>query len=66
MDISKIYPEGIKVAKNSFTTKKTVNPELKRKVLEMLGRGIKIVRVCEKFNVDKTTIYCWQKAKERY
>ena len=66
MDISKIYPKGIKAAKNSFTTKKTVNPELKRKVLEMLGRGIKIVRVCEIFNIDKGTVFGWQEAKERY
>tara|TARA_R110002096_G_scaffold418712_1_gene622926 strand:- start:783 stop:983 length:201 start_codon:yes stop_codon:yes gene_type:complete len=66
MNIASIYPNGVEKGRNSVTGTGTNNPELKRKVLAMLERGIKIVRVCEKYNIDKATVFYWQEAKERY
>ena len=66
MNIASIYPNGVEKSRNATTGIGTHNPELKRNVLAMLERGIKIVRVCEKFNIDKATVFCWQESKERY
>ena len=66
MNISSIYPEGTKVARNSANVREVLDPELKRKVLDMIDRGIRIVRICEKFNIDKGTVFNWQESKERY
>lgn len=66
MNIASIYPHGVEKGHNTITGTGTHNPKLKRKVLAMLERGIKIVRVCEKLNVDKATVFYWQESKERY
>ena len=66
MNIASIYPNGVEKGHNAITGVGTHNPELKRKVLAMLERGIRIVRICEKYSVDKGTVFAWQEAKERY
>ena len=66
MNIASIYPNGVEKCRNDKTKSIVHSPDLKIKVLAMLERGIKIVRVCEKLNIDKATVFGWQEAKERY
>jgi len=66
MNIASIYPNGIEKCRNKKTKSIVHSPEVKNKVLAMLERGIKIVMVCEKHNIDKATVFGWQEAKERY
>ena len=66
MNIASIYPNGVEKGHNARTGTGDHNPELKKKVLAMMERGIKIVRICEKFNLDKATVFYWQEDKARY
>lgn len=66
MNIASIYPNGVEKGKPSLTRECVENRELKRKVLAMADRGIRIFKICEKLNVDKSTIKGWQEAAERY
>jgi len=61
-----IYPNGVEKSRDMKTGTGEHNPELKRKVLDMLERGVKIVRICEKLGVDKSKVFNWQESKEKY
>ena len=61
-----IYPNGVEKSRDLKTGACAHSPDLKRKALDMLERGVKIVRICEKLSVDKSAVFRWQESKEKY